>query len=211
MRPGVAAGHPADFRVGAEILAAGGTAADAVVAMALTSCVAETVYSGLARRLPRDRLRRLARHEPRRLRGRSRPRRRPRRPTHRLRGRARRVFDRSASCAVPGLPDALGELWAVSADSRGDACASRHSTWHAGASSFPEMHERSLDMSGELCTRSAVVGSYSSGTIGCSGGRAPRTAGDGAETLEALSEEGAASVYRGSIAESCVHVDGLVV
>src|SRR3972149_874622 len=47
MRPGVAAGHPATTDVGAEILEDGGTAADAVVAMALASCVAETVMSGL--------------------------------------------------------------------------------------------------------------------------------------------------------------------
>ena len=47
MRPGVAAGHPATAEVGAGILAEGGTAADAVVAMSLASCVAETVMSGL--------------------------------------------------------------------------------------------------------------------------------------------------------------------
>ena len=47
MRAGVAAGHRATAEVGAEILADGGTAADAVVAMALASCVAETVMSGL--------------------------------------------------------------------------------------------------------------------------------------------------------------------
>ena len=47
MRPGVAAGHPATAEAGAEILADGGTAIDAVVAMALASCVAETVMSGL--------------------------------------------------------------------------------------------------------------------------------------------------------------------
>ena len=40
MRAGVAAGHPATAEVGMEILADGGTAADAVVAMALASCVA---------------------------------------------------------------------------------------------------------------------------------------------------------------------------
>jgi gamma-glutamyltranspeptidase/glutathione hydrolase len=43
----VAAGHPATAEAGAEILADGGTAADAVVAMAFASCVAETVMSGL--------------------------------------------------------------------------------------------------------------------------------------------------------------------
>src|SRR5881396_2046736 len=43
----VAAGHPATARAGAEILEEGGTAADAAVAAALASCVAETVMTGL--------------------------------------------------------------------------------------------------------------------------------------------------------------------
>ena len=43
----VAAGHPATAEAGAEILAAGGSAADAVVAACLASCVAETVMTGL--------------------------------------------------------------------------------------------------------------------------------------------------------------------
>jgi gamma-glutamyltranspeptidase/glutathione hydrolase len=44
---GVAAGHPATAAAGAEILADGGSAADAAVAAALASCVAETVMTGL--------------------------------------------------------------------------------------------------------------------------------------------------------------------
>jgi gamma-glutamyltranspeptidase / glutathione hydrolase len=47
VRAAVAAGHPATARAGAEILADGGTAADAAVAMCLASCVAETVMTGL--------------------------------------------------------------------------------------------------------------------------------------------------------------------
>jgi gamma-glutamyltranspeptidase/glutathione hydrolase len=43
----VAAGHPATAEAGAEILADGGSAADATVAACLTSCVAETVMTGL--------------------------------------------------------------------------------------------------------------------------------------------------------------------
>jgi gamma-glutamyltranspeptidase/glutathione hydrolase len=43
----VAAGHPATAEVGAEILEDGGSAADAVVAACLASCVAETVMTGL--------------------------------------------------------------------------------------------------------------------------------------------------------------------
>ena len=47
MGPKVAAGHPATAAAGAEILADGGTAADAAVAACLASCVAETVMTGL--------------------------------------------------------------------------------------------------------------------------------------------------------------------
>jgi gamma-glutamyltranspeptidase / glutathione hydrolase len=46
--PGVAAGHPATAAAGLEILADGGTAADAAVAAVLASCVAETVMTGIA-------------------------------------------------------------------------------------------------------------------------------------------------------------------
>jgi gamma-glutamyltranspeptidase/glutathione hydrolase len=47
MIPGVAAGHPATADAGIEILEDGGRAADAAVAAALASCVAETVMTGL--------------------------------------------------------------------------------------------------------------------------------------------------------------------
>jgi gamma-glutamyltranspeptidase/glutathione hydrolase len=47
VRAAVAAGHPATAATGAEILAEGGTAADAAVAMCLASCVAETMMTGL--------------------------------------------------------------------------------------------------------------------------------------------------------------------
>src|SRR5881227_2888267 len=47
MQAGVAAGHPATAAAGIEILADGGTAADAAVAACLASCVAETVMTGL--------------------------------------------------------------------------------------------------------------------------------------------------------------------
>src|SRR3954451_1916112 len=43
----IAAGHPATAAAGAEILADGGSAADAAVAACLASCVAETVMTGL--------------------------------------------------------------------------------------------------------------------------------------------------------------------
>jgi gamma-glutamyltranspeptidase / glutathione hydrolase len=43
----IAAGHPATAAAGAQILAEGGTAADAAVAASIASCVAETVMTGL--------------------------------------------------------------------------------------------------------------------------------------------------------------------
>lgn len=45
--PGVAAGHPSTAAAGAEILRQGGNAVDAVVAMVLVSCAAETIFTGL--------------------------------------------------------------------------------------------------------------------------------------------------------------------
>jgi gamma-glutamyltranspeptidase / glutathione hydrolase len=47
MQAAVAAGHPATTAAGIEILDEGGSAADAVVAAVLASCVAETVMTGL--------------------------------------------------------------------------------------------------------------------------------------------------------------------
>src|SRR6184192_949060 len=47
LQAAVAAGHPATTAAGAEILEAGGTAADAAVAACLASCVSETVMTGL--------------------------------------------------------------------------------------------------------------------------------------------------------------------
>jgi gamma-glutamyltranspeptidase / glutathione hydrolase len=48
LMPGIAAGHPATADAGLEILEDGGSAADAAVAASLASCVAETVMTGLA-------------------------------------------------------------------------------------------------------------------------------------------------------------------
>ncbi|MDQ3670392.1 MAG: gamma-glutamyltransferase, partial [Actinomycetota bacterium] len=111
MRAGVAAGHPATAEVGAEILAERGTAADAVVAMCLASCVAETVYSGLlagchAIAFDGSRVQNLDGFA----------------AVPSTEGELVEIpvgFGEevvvyaigAASCAVPGLPAALGELW----------------------------------------------------------------------------------------------------
>ena len=209
MRAGVAAGHPATAEVGAEILAEGGTAADAVVAMCLASCVAETVYSGL-------------------LAG-----------CHAIAFDGSRLANLDGfaavpsgvgelvelpvafgdeivvysigpgSCAIPGLPAALGELseklgrlpWkrlvepALSLAQRGVP--------------LPEMHERSLAMLAEVFSlgRGADLFVREGSTL---------QTGDLlvqpglVQTLEALVEEGAESVYRGSLAEALLRIDGIV-
>jgi gamma-glutamyltranspeptidase / glutathione hydrolase len=210
MRPGVAAGHPATAEVGAETLADGGTAADAVVAMALASCVAETVYSGLlagchaivfdgSRAMNLDGFAAV--------------------PsgsgdlTELPIGFGEEIVVYSigpASCAVPGLPAALGELWErLGRLPWKRLCEPALDLARSGVV-LPEMHERSLDMLGDL---------YSLGhgaELFVREGRLLQ-AGDLLEqpgmvqTLEALAEEGAASVYRGSIAEALLRVDGVVV
>ncbi len=209
MKAGVAAGHPATADVGAEILADGGTAVDAVVAMALASCVAETVMSGLfagCHAIVFD--------------GTS---------VANLDGFAA-VPSASAelaelpiafgdefvvyaigapSCAVPGLPAALGEL----AERFGRLpwrrlCDPALELARRGVP-LPEMHERSLEMLGELFAleRGAEIFTRDGRTL--REGELLEQAGL-VQTLEALADEGAASVYRGSIAEALLPVDGVV-
>jgi gamma-glutamyltranspeptidase/glutathione hydrolase len=209
MRPGVAAGHPATADIGAEILADGGTAADAVVAMALASCVAETVMSGLlagchavvfdgSRVMNLDGFAAV--------------------PSGRgdlvelpiAFGDERVVYSIGpASCAVPGLPGALGELWERLGRLPWPRLVEPALLLARRGVPLPEMHERSLEMLGEL---------YSLGRGGDLFVREGRTLREGemldqpglVQTLEALSEEGAASVYRGSLSEALVGVDGVV-
>ena len=162
------------------------------------------------RRLPRDRVRRLARHEPRRLR--------------------RRSVERSASSSSSRSRSATSSSSTRSARRRA-RCPDfpRHSASSGSVSvgfpwkrlcepalelarsgvPLPEMHARSLEMLGGL---------YSLERGGDLFTRDGRTLREGelldqpglVQTLEALAEEGAASVYRGSLAEALLRVDGVV-
>jgi gamma-glutamyltranspeptidase / glutathione hydrolase len=206
MRAGVAAGHPATADAGLEILVDGGTAADAVVAMALASCVAETVMSGL-------------------LSG-----------CHAVAFDGSRVMNLdgfaampsgtgdltqleipfgeepvvysigAASCAVPGLPAALGELWErLGRLPWKRLCEPALALARSGVP-LPAMHARTLEMLGGLYSRERGAELFT---------RDGRTLEDGGlldqpglvQTLEALAQEGAASVYRGSLAEALLSVD----
>jgi gamma-glutamyltranspeptidase / glutathione hydrolase len=209
MRAGVAAGHPATAEVGIAVLAEGGSAADAVVAMGLASCVGETVMSGL-------------------LAG-----------CHAIVFDGSRVANVDgfaavpsgtgdmvevpvpfgeqivvysvgpASCAVPGLPAALGEIherlgrlpWprlvepAIELAGRGVP--------------LPEMHERSLEMLADVFSLERGADLFVRDGRTLREGDVLRQPGL-VDAMEALAEEGSASVYRGSLAEALLAVDGLV-
>ena len=210
MRAGVAAGHPATAEVGAEILVDGGTAADAVVAMALASCVTETVMSGLlagCHAVVFDGSR-----------------------VMNLDGFAAVPSDDgdlvelpipfgdelvvysigAGSCAVPGLPGALGELWERLGRLPWARLCEPAIGFARSRVPIPEMHARSLEMFGELYALERGRELFA---------RDDRMLREGelldqpglVRTLEALAEEGASSVYRGSLAEALLGVDGLVI
>ena len=186
MRAGVAAGHPATAAVGAEILADGGTAADAVVAMALASCVAETVMSGL-------------------LAG-----------CHAIAFDGTRVVNLdgfaavpaasgdlveleipfgdepvvyaigAASCAVPGLPAALGELWErLGRLPWARLCEPALALARSGVS-LPEMHATLARDARRAATRSSVALRSTPATAALSPRARPSTSPGSSMTLEAL-------------------------
>ena len=210
MRAGVAAGHPATADVGVEILADGGTAADAVVSMALASCVAETVMSGLlsgshgivfdgATVMSLDGF--------------------AAQPT--LEGEMTELevpFGDEpvtysigpASCAVPGLPAALDELWSRLGRLPWRRLVEPALRLAREGVRLPPMHARSLDMLKEIFTLERGAQLYSPGGDLLAAGEALVQPGL-VEALEAIAEEGALSVYGGSIAESLLAVDGLAV
>jgi gamma-glutamyltranspeptidase/glutathione hydrolase len=211
VKPGVAAGHPATAEVGSEVLADGGTAVDAVVAMALASCVAETVMSGLlagchaivfdgSRVMNLDGFAAVPSGEGE-LTELSIP-----------FGDEPVVYSiGAASCAVPGLPAALGDLWErLGRLPWARLCEPALELARRGVP-LPEMHARSLEMFGELYSlEPAAAALFTSDGRLLGEGQVLRQPGL-AEALEALAEEGADSVYRGSLAEALLAVDGLVI
>ena len=208
MDAAVAAGHPATTAAGIEILSAGGTAADAAVAACLASCVAETVMTGL-----------LGGGHGIYLDGAS--------------GQVRNLdcfcavpsgtgaplveldvpFGEelvhyavgAASCAVPGVPAGLDLLWRSSGRlSWAELCAPALRLAREGAP-MPPAHVACLAMLEPVMTM------REGGRIYAPAGRLLRP-GERLEqpglvhALELVAEEGAASVYTGSIAESLLEL-----
>ena len=210
MKASVAAGHPATAEAGLEILAEGGSAADAAVAAALASCVAETVMTGL-------------------LGG-----------GHAIvwhGGRVRNLdcfvavpsgsgtmldlevpFGEEtvhyavgpASCAVPGLPAGLDALWREHGRLPWARLVEPALRLARSGTDLPGRHAACLAMLEPVMTLNRGAELYSPGGELLGPGSRLHQPGLVA-ALEAVAEEGAASVYRGSIAEVLLGVPGLVV
>ena len=209
MRAGVAAGHPATAEVGIEILAEGGTAADAVVAMGLASCVAETVMSGLlagchAIVFDGSRVANLDGFAAV-----------PSETGDMLEvpvpfGDEIVVYAVDApSCAVPGLPAALGELWERLGRLPWPRLVEPALELARRGVPLPEMHERSLEMLADVFSRERGADLFVRDGRTLQAGDVLSQPGL-VDAMEALAEEGAASVYRGSLAEALLAIDGVV-
>lgn len=209
MRAGVAAGHPATAEVGVEILTEGGTAADAVVAMCLASCVVETVMSGLlagchamvfdgSRAVHLDGFAAVPSGEGELV------------ELPVAFGEEVVEYHVGApSCAVPGLPAALGELWERLGRLPWTRLVEPAIDLAARPVPLPPMHARSLAMLSGIFTleRGGELFAHDGKTLEAG---SPIVQPGLVQTMEALADEGAASAYRGSLAEALVAVDGVV-
>jgi gamma-glutamyltranspeptidase / glutathione hydrolase len=204
----VAAGHPATADAGLEILAEGGTAADAAVAAGLASCVAETVMTGLlggGHAIHFDATTGRARAldcfvaVPS---GQGAPMAELRVPfgeelVHYAIG--------ASSCAVPGVPAGLDALWRAHGRLPWPRLVEPALRIARSGVAMPEAHASCLAMLEPVMTM------REGGRIYAPGGRLLAT-GDRLEqpglvrALQLLAEEGAASVYIGSLAESLLEL-----
>src|SRR5205085_419933 len=210
--PGVAAGHPSTVEAGIEILEDGGSAADAAVAASLGSCVAETVMTGLlggghaiyldgasGRAANLDCFVAVP--------GLGAERREPELLHHQV-PFGTGLVDYAvgpASCGVPGLPSGLDALWRVHGRLPWPRLVEPALRLARAGTPFPRAHAACLAMLAPVMTMDAGERIYSPG------GRLLE-AGDRLEqpglvaALEAVAEEGAASVYRGSIAQALLEL-----
>jgi gamma-glutamyltranspeptidase/glutathione hydrolase len=212
VRPSVAAGHPATAAAGVEILEDGGSAADAAVAAALASCVAETVMTGLLGGghaiyldAPTGRVRNLdcfcavpglgaEPREPELV-------------------RLEVPFGEElvhyaigpASCAVPGVPAGLGELWREHGRLPWPRLVEPALRLAREGVPMPAAHVACLEMLAPVMTLREGAAMYAPG------GRLLRT-GDRLEqpglvaALEALAEEGSASAYSGTLGSALLRL-----
>jgi gamma-glutamyltranspeptidase/glutathione hydrolase len=220
MQAAVAAGHPATAAAGIEILADGGSAADASVAAALASCVAETVMTGLlggGHAVYWDAAAACARNldcfvaVP----GLGAPQRVPEllhldvpfgeELVHYAIG--------AASCATPGLPAGLAALWQAYGRLPWARLVEPALRLARDGVEFPPAHAACLAMLAPVMTMDEGARIYSPGGDLLQAGARLEQPGLVA-TLEAVAVEGAESAYSGTIAGSllalCAERGGLV-
>ena len=220
MQAAVAAGHPATTATGIEILADGGGAADAMVAAALASCVAETVMTGLlggGHALYWDAAEGRARSLDCFIAV----------PGLGAASRAAQLVHLdvpfgeelvhyaigAASCGTPGLPAGLSELWRAHGRLPWSRLVEPALRLAREGVEFPPAHASCLAMLAPVMTLDEGARIYSPhGELLKAGERLEQPGL--AAALEALAEEGADSVYRGTIGESllalCRERGGLV-
>jgi gamma-glutamyltranspeptidase/glutathione hydrolase len=218
--PGVAAGHPATAEAGLEILAEGGTAADSAVAAVLASCVAETVMTGIAGggyalwfdgASGRAELLDFFVAVP----GLGRP---PQAPVVEelavpFGDELVHYFVGAATCAVPGVPAGLDELWRRAGVLPWERLVEPALRLARDGVEMPPAHARCLAM------LAAVMTLREGGRIYSPGGRLLGP-GDLLEqrglvrALEAVTEEGARTFYEGTLARELLALveerDGLI-
>jgi gamma-glutamyltranspeptidase/glutathione hydrolase len=200
----IAAGHPATADAGAEILADGGSAADAAVGACLASCVAETVMTGLlggghaiyldastgtVRNLdcfvavpsgtgaPMDELQVPFGEE----------------LVHYAVG--------ASSCAVPGVPAGLDALWRAHGRLPWSRLVEPALRLARGGVAMPAAHAACLAMLAPVMTMREGASMYAPGGALLSDGDVLQQPGL-VHALELLRDEGAASAYSGTIAEA---------
>lgn len=205
---GIAAGHPATAEAGLEILRAGGSAADAAVAAALASCVAETVMTGIAggghavyydAGPGQARLLDFFVAVP----GIGRPRRKPELLELRVKFGDEYVhyFIGIASCAVPGMPAGLDALWREHGRLPWKRVVAPALELARRGVSMPPAHASCLAMLAPLMTMREGADIYSPGGRLLEAGDRLDQPGL-ARTLEIVAEEGARTFYGGTLADA---------
>jgi gamma-glutamyltranspeptidase / glutathione hydrolase len=214
MRAGVAAGHPATAEAGAEVLAEGGSAADAAVAASLASCVAETVMTGLlggGHAIYLDaRSGTIANLDcfvavP----GLGAPRRSPELVELAVPFGAELVHYAvgPASCAVPGVPAGLDALWKRFGRLPWPRLCEPALALARNGVVLPRAHAACLEMLAPVMTMNEGAAIYApDGRLLETGERLEQPGL--VRALEILADEGARSVYDGTIAESLLDVVG---
>jgi gamma-glutamyltranspeptidase/glutathione hydrolase len=204
IRPAVAAGHPATAEAGAEILRAGGNAADAAVAASLASCVAETIMTGLlggAHAIHYDAATGVARNldcfvaVPS---GEGAPMESLQVPfgeelVHYAVG--------ASSCAVPGLPDGLEALWRARGSLPWERLVEPALRLAREDVVLPRAHASCLAMLAPVMTMREGGALYAPGGSLLREGDVLRQPGL-VHALELVRDEGARSVYDGTIARA---------